>query len=153
PTLTPRLQPSRSTRFAGSAASTSPSPTSFWWRRYVFAMEDRPLREELLERARSALRGGDAAGARLLLDEVYAECSDDADVLEVLGRAAYLELDFQGAIEHWQRAYAGFRASGDQYGAVRVARLLAPAYGMVLGDGAVMSGWIARAQTLLGERV
>src|SRR5262249_3672380 len=26
-----------------------------------------------------------------------------------------------------------------------------PLYGMVFGDGAVMSGWMARAQTLLGE--
>ena len=35
------------------------------------------------------------------------EHPDDADVLEGLGRAAYLDLDFQAAIEHWQRAYAG----------------------------------------------
>jgi hypothetical protein len=32
-----------------------------------------------------------------------------------------------------------------------VARSLAPLYGMVFGDGAVMSGWLARAQTLLGD--
>jgi DNA-binding NarL/FixJ family response regulator len=118
---------------------------------YVFRVETGPARGELIEDARSALRGGDAARARVLLDELYAECPGDAEVLEGLGRAAYLELDFETAIEHWQRAYAGYRAVGDQFGAVRVARSLAPAYGMVLGDGAVMSGWMARAQTLLGE--
>ena len=116
-----------------------------------FGVESRPARDELIEQARSALRAGDAASARILLDEANTEHPDDADVLEGLGRAAYLDLDFQAAIEHWQRAYAGFRAAGDQFGAVRVARSLAPTYGMVLGDGAVMSGWMARAQTLLGE--
>jgi DNA-binding NarL/FixJ family response regulator len=118
---------------------------------YGFGVESHAARDELIEQARSALRQGDDAGARLLLDELYAEFPDDPDVLEALGRAAYLQLDFQSAIEHWQHAYARFRAADDQFGAVRVARALAPAYGMVLGDGAVMSGWMARAQTLLGE--
>ena len=70
-------------------------------------MESRPARDELIEQARSALRAGDAASARILLDEANTEHPDDADVLEGLGRAAYLDLDFQAAIEHWQRAYAG----------------------------------------------
>ena len=108
---------------------------------------------ELIEQARAALRCGDASTARLRLDELAAETPDDPDVLEALGRAAYLELDFAAAIENWQRSYAAFRAAGDQLGAVRVARSLAPVYGMVFGDGAVMSGWMARAQTLLGENV
>jgi DNA-binding NarL/FixJ family response regulator len=109
--------------------------------------------DELIEQARCALRAGDSAGARLFLDTLQAERPDDPDVLEALGRVAYLELDFQAAIEHWQRAYAGFRAQDDQFGAVRAARSIAPVYGMVLGDGAVMSGWLARAQTLLGDSV
>jgi DNA-binding NarL/FixJ family response regulator len=109
-------------------------------------------RDELIDRARTALRAGDAAGARTLLDEASADRPEDPDVLEGLARAAYLELDFPAAIEHWTRAYARFRADGDQLGAVRAARSLAPLYGLVLGDGAVMSGWIARAQTLLGDR-
>src|SRR5262245_34718038 len=114
---------------------------------------DRPVtaRSELVDEARSALRAGDAARARRLLDEASAEYPDDPQILECLARAAYLELDFPAATEHWQRAYAGFRANDDQLGAVRVARSLAPLYGMVFGDGAVMSGWMARAQTLLGD--
>jgi DNA-binding CsgD family transcriptional regulator len=108
-------------------------------------------RTELIDGARSALRGGDAARARALLEEACAEGPDDPHVNECLARAAYLQLDFPAATEYWQRAYAAFRAEGDSLGAVRVARSLAPLYGMVFGDGAVMSGWISRAQTLLGE--
>jgi len=46
------------------------------------------------------MRAGDAARALLAAD-------DDPGVQEVLGRAAYLDLDFAAASEHWQRAYAG----------------------------------------------
>jgi DNA-binding NarL/FixJ family response regulator len=109
-------------------------------------------RDELIDRAQTALRAGDAASARTLLDEAVADRPDDAVVHEGLARAAYLELDFPRAIDHWTRAYACFRTEGNQLGAVRAARSLAPMYGMVLGDGAVMSGWMARAQTLLGDR-
>jgi DNA-binding NarL/FixJ family response regulator len=108
-------------------------------------------RDDLIERARTALRAGDAASARSLLEDAAALSPDDAEVHECLARAAYLELEFPVAIEQWKIAYAGYRAASDHLGAVRVARSLAPAYGMVLGDGAVMSGWLARAQTLLGD--
>jgi DNA-binding NarL/FixJ family response regulator len=69
--------------------------------------------------------------------------------MEGLARAAYFEQDFPGAIETWEHAYGAHRAAGDQLGAVRVARTLAFMHGSVLGDWAVMNGWIARAQTLL----
>jgi DNA-binding NarL/FixJ family response regulator len=75
----------------------------------------------------------------------------DAEVVEGLASAAYLDLDFTRAIEEWERAYAAYREAGDAVGAVRVARTLSYMYGMVLGDGAVMSGWLARAQRLLGD--
>ncbi len=104
-----------------------------------------------VERARRALRDGDAATARMLLDAVLAEEPHNADALEGRARVAYLDLDFSAAAEYWSDAYARRRALGDQLGAVRVARSLAPMYGMVFGDAAVMRGWLARAQTLLGE--
>jgi DNA-binding CsgD family transcriptional regulator/Tfp pilus assembly protein PilF len=115
--------------------------------------EDRQTLDELIRDASAALQDGDAARARALLEQARASDPDDPRVGEGLARAAYLELEFRTAIDHWQRAYAGYRAAGDPLGAVRVARSLAPAYGMVLGDGAVMSGWMARAQTLLGDDV
>lgn len=107
---------------------------------------------ELLDEARTALRAGDAAGARRALETAAVEAGgDDPALLECFARVAYLELDFSSASECWQRAYAAYRSADDLLGAVRVARSLAPLYGMVFGDAAVMSGWLARAQTLLGD--
>lgn len=103
---------------------------------------------ELLAEGRAALRAGDAAGARRVLERALAE-SPSGDVIEGLARASYCELDYSQAIEGWERAYSAHRADGDQRGSVRVARTLAYMYGIVVGDGAVMSGWLARAQTLL----
>ena len=73
------------------------------------------------------------------------------DVIEGLARADYLDLAYMSAIEGWERAYAAHRASDDRLGAVRVARTLAYMHGSIVGDGAVMSGWLARARTLLGD--
>jgi DNA-binding NarL/FixJ family response regulator len=98
-------------------------------------------RSELAEGARSALRAGDAAGARRLLDTAVAEWPDDPELLECRARAAYLELDFATATDCWQRAYAGFRARDDQLGAVRVARSLAPLYGETTDSPE--AGWVA----------
>jgi DNA-binding NarL/FixJ family response regulator len=105
---------------------------------------------ELIGEGRAALRAGDAATARRALEAALAE-SESADAIEGLARAAYLELDFARAIEDWERAYAAHRSAGDEVGAVRVARTLGYMYGSVVGDAAVMNGWMARAQALLGE--
>jgi DNA-binding CsgD family transcriptional regulator len=105
--------------------------------------------EDLIAVGREALHSGDALGARLAFEAALAETSRRGDALEGLARAAYLELDFVVAIDRWNEAYAAHRAADDQVGAVRVARTLAFMHGAVVGDAAVMSGWIARAQTLL----
>ena len=60
-----------------------------------------------------------------------------------------LTLEFRAPIETWERAYAAYRAQCDQLGAVRVARTLGFIHCAVMGDEAVMQGWLARAQTLL----
>jgi ATP/maltotriose-dependent transcriptional regulator MalT len=106
---------------------------------------------EWVAEARSALHGGDAALARRLLERALEAAPGDAEVIEGLARAAYLELDFTEAIEGWRRAYTAYRAADDAVGAVRVARMLSFMYGSVVGDGAVASGWLARAQTLLAD--
>jgi DNA-binding CsgD family transcriptional regulator len=106
--------------------------------------------EALIDEGRAALRVGDGAAARQALERALAE-SPSGDVIEGLARAAYLELDFSRAIEEWEHAYATYRDAGDQVSAIRVARTLAYSYGTIVGDGAVMSGWLARAQTLLTD--
>ncbi|MFD2091455.1 LuxR C-terminal-related transcriptional regulator [Blastococcus deserti] len=103
---------------------------------------------DALERSREALRRGDAGTARRLIRDADVEAFPGA-VREVLAQAAYLDLDFRGAAEHWREAYAAYRASGDCVDAVRVARTVAPIHLMVLGEQAVGRGWLARAQTLL----
>ena len=97
----------------------------------------------------TALRAGDAAGARRAFGSALVDPAS-GDVIEGLARASYLELDFASAIDGWERAYARYRVGDDRIGAVRVARTLAYMYGSIVGDGAVMAGWIARAQSLLG---
>jgi len=104
---------------------------------------------ELIDEGRAALRTGDGAAAREALERAYAE-SPSADVIEGLAQAAYLEHDYARAIDHWERAYAAHREEENHVGAVRAARMLSFMHGSVRGDFAVMSGWIARAQTLLG---
>ena len=98
--------------------------------------------------ARAALRCGDPAGAR------HALATDEAasgEVLECLARASYLETAFRQAIEEWQQAYLAYRAAGDHVGAVRVARTLSCMYGTIVGDWAVGSGWLARAQRIASQ--
>jgi DNA-binding NarL/FixJ family response regulator len=107
---------------------------------------------ELIAAGRAALRAGDAAGAReaFELAQVSSECGD---VIEGLARTSYIEMKFTGAIDLWERAYAAHREAGDHVGAVRVARTIAYMYLAIVGDWAVGSGWLARAQTLLGDSI
>jgi tetratricopeptide (TPR) repeat protein len=105
---------------------------------------------DLVAEGRAALRRGDAAAARRAFEQAPAAPAS-GDVIEGLARACYLERDFPGAIEAWERAYAVYRDAGDHVGAVRVARTVAYMYGAILGDWAVMSGWLARAQALVGN--
>jgi DNA-binding NarL/FixJ family response regulator len=109
--------------------------------------------EELIAEGRGALRAGDARRAREAFEAARAD--DDsgderAEILDGLARVAYLELDFQQAITLYERAYGRYRAQGDRVGAVTVARTLAGLYGTIIGDWAVMNGWLSRAQTVMG---
>jgi DNA-binding CsgD family transcriptional regulator len=81
--------------------------------------------------------------------EITGADADPGAVLEILARADYLDLALDRAIEGWERAYAAYRTSGDTGSAIRIARTLAGMYHSVLGQFAVSSGWMARAQTLL----
>ena len=106
--------------------------------------------DELLAEGRAALRAGDAAGARRVLESMVGE-SPSGDVIEGLARASYLDLDYPAALDGWERAYAAHRDAGDHVGAVRVARSLSYMYLAIVGDRAVSSGWLSRAQTLLAR--
>jgi tetratricopeptide (TPR) repeat protein len=104
---------------------------------------------DLIADGQAALRKGDAAAARASFQAALSVGPNSA-ALEGLGFAAYLAMDFDEAIDFWQQSYAGYRADGNGLGAVRVARMLGYMYGIVVGEWAIGSGWIARAQHLLG---
>jgi DNA-binding CsgD family transcriptional regulator/tetratricopeptide (TPR) repeat protein len=104
---------------------------------------------DLIADGQAALRRGDAAVARTSFQAALSLGPNSA-ALEGLGFAAYLVMEFDEAIDLWQQSYAGYRADESGVGAVRVARMLGYMYGIVVGDWAIGSGWIARAQHLLG---
>jgi len=64
----------------------------------------------------AALRRGDGAAAQLVFAQVPPEERSGA-VLEGLARAAYLQLDFRGAVDALEAAYARHREDGDAVGA------------------------------------
>jgi len=100
-----------------------------------------------LAEGRTALRAGDASTARRAFEAAAVE-GETAETIEGLAQASYLDLDYRAAIEGWERAYAAYREAGDNVGAVRAARTITCMYGTFVGDWAVASGWLARAQTL-----
>src|SRR4051794_35381325 len=106
----------------------------------------------LIAEGRAALRAGDARRAREVFDAAsqgFASGAEPAAVLDGLARVAYLELDFQQSIALYVTAYGRYRTEGDRVGAVTVARTLAGLYGTIVGDWAVMNGWLSRAKTLM----
>ena len=103
-----------------------------------------------LSAVRDALRCGDAAAARRAIRPLL-EGTPGGEVLELAARAEYVGREYRAAIVLFERAYAAFRLDGDRLGAVRVARTLPMLHGTIMGDWAVGSGWLARAQTVLAE--
>ena len=99
----------------------------------------------LIDEGTAALRVGDGAAARQAFEATVADVRTGA-ALEGLAQARYLERDFGAAVEVWEAAYKAYRDDDDSVGAVRVARTLAGMYGSVLGDAAVMRGWLRAAR-------
>lgn len=106
--------------------------------------------DALIDDGHEAVRRGDAAAARSAFSAALEQRSS-GDILKGLADAAYLAHDYGECLELNERAYAAFRFEGDAIGAIRAAREIAFLYGALRGDGAVMGGWIQRAQTLLGS--
>jgi DNA-binding NarL/FixJ family response regulator len=111
---------------------------------------DDPVSGQLVIEGRDALKVGDAARARQAFERAL-EGTGGGDALEGLARVEYLDGNFGLAVERWEQAYAAYRDAGNHVGSVRCARNLGYMHGAVLGNRAVMSGWLARAQTLLGD--
>jgi DNA-binding NarL/FixJ family response regulator len=106
--------------------------------------------EDLIRDGHDAVQRGDAETARGRFEEALA-IGETGSVLDGLAQVAYIEHDYDTAMEVFERAYAAYREEGDHVGAIHTASKLGWLNASYRGDGAVMSGWIARAQTLLGD--
>jgi DNA-binding NarL/FixJ family response regulator len=106
--------------------------------------------DELVRDGKDALQRGDVASAREALDAALAE-GESGEALEARGKIAYIDTAFADCMRWYERAHAAYRAEHDPSSAIRTARLLAFMNGGIIGDGAVMNGWMARAETLGGD--
>lgn len=106
--------------------------------------------EDRLGDGLSALVAGEWEDARAALADVVA-VSDDPEALDGLGRALWWLRDPRGAVVHRERAYAGFRRTGDLHRAARIALWLSREYALVWGNRAAANGWLARGERLLAS--
>ncbi|MEX0873737.1 MAG: LuxR C-terminal-related transcriptional regulator [Actinomycetota bacterium] len=106
--------------------------------------------EDLVQQGHDALKRGDGASARFAFSSALEQAST-GEILQGLGDAEYLEHAYGATLELYEKAYSAYRDEGKALGAIRTARELAFLHGSLRGDGAVMSGWMGRAQTLLEE--
>jgi DNA-binding NarL/FixJ family response regulator len=104
----------------------------------------------LIEEGLAALRDGDAANARRVFELAVTEV-ESGEALEGLAAALYLEHEYAASAARYERAYAAYRRQRERMAAGRAARAVAWITGNVLGDWAVRSGWLARAQATLAE--
>jgi len=69
--------------------------------------------------------------------------------LDGLAQALFFQGEYGAAIEQRERAFELFRVAGDDVSAAMCARFVAFLYGVVYGNRAAFSGWLARARTLI----
>jgi DNA-binding CsgD family transcriptional regulator len=104
----------------------------------------------LLARGEEGLASGDFDAARLAFEAALAE-ADTPRAHDGLGRALWWQGNVDDALDQRERAYAGFRASGERERAVLVAVWIAREYLEAVGNQPAANGWMARAERLLGE--
>jgi DNA-binding CsgD family transcriptional regulator len=83
------------------------------------------------------------------LQDVCVDKDDTGEALDGLAQALFSDGDYAGAIDHGERAFAAFRANGQDIRAAGCARFVGYLYGVVHGNGAAMSGWLGRAVRLI----
>jgi DNA-binding CsgD family transcriptional regulator len=106
---------------------------------------------------RDALRGGWEALAEAdwdracsLFEQAY-DLEQSAEVLDGLSRALHFKGEYPRAIELTERAFAAYQQQEKLVEAADCARWLAFLHGAINSNMAAASGWMARAETLLGE--
>jgi DNA-binding CsgD family transcriptional regulator len=105
---------------------------------------------ELIAAGQQALGAGDWAAARAAFEQAL-DPAETAEALDGLGQALWWQNEPGKAIELRQRAYAEFVRRGENSPAIGIAVFLAREFFMLHGNFAAMTGWLARAQTLLDD--
>jgi DNA-binding CsgD family transcriptional regulator len=103
---------------------------------------------EVLNEGRGALASGDWDAARSCFEQA-AELRASGEALDGLAQALFASGDYARAVDVTERAFAAFRAEGDDVRAALCARSVSYLYWVLYGDGAAMSGWLARAVRLV----
>jgi DNA-binding CsgD family transcriptional regulator len=105
--------------------------------------------DELIRGGWEALAEADWDRARTSFERAL-ELGERAEALDGLGRALHFQGEYTDAIELTERAFAAYRRLDRVAEAADRARWLAFLHGAINGNMAVASGWMARAETLLG---
>jgi DNA-binding CsgD family transcriptional regulator/tetratricopeptide (TPR) repeat protein len=103
---------------------------------------------ELLAAGRAAIARADWAEASRIFSELLA-AGESAEAEWRLAQALWFLNDVERSLAHHRRAYALFRAEGDDR-AVRIACWIAIEHALIYGDVSVARGWFARAAELAG---
>ncbi len=103
-----------------------------------------------MRRGWEALAETDWDGARSCF-EAASELDENAEALDGLGRALHFQGEYARAIELTERAFAAYRQADKPVEAADRARWLAFLHGAINSNMAAGSGWMARAETLLGN--
>ena len=105
--------------------------------------------DDLARRGWEALAEADWDGARTSFEQAL-EHGESAEALDGLGRALHFQGEYTRAIELTERAFAAYRQLDRVVKAADRARWLAFLHGAINGNMAVASGWMGRAESLLG---
>jgi DNA-binding CsgD family transcriptional regulator/tetratricopeptide (TPR) repeat protein len=112
------------------------------------APEDPRTVEDLLAEGGSALRAGNWTCARGCFEQAAGQ-RPCGEALDGLAQALFALGDHAAAVDRTEQAFAAFRAEGDDVRAAVCARFVGYLRWVVDGDGAAMSGWLARAVRLM----
>ncbi len=106
--------------------------------------------EDLVREGQEALVVGDW-GTALSRFQSAVELEESPDAWDGLAQALYWHCEYPAAVEYRERAYAAFRACGDNRRAAMAACSLAFLHGAVYGNFAACSGWLGRARSLVTD--
>jgi DNA-binding NarL/FixJ family response regulator len=104
---------------------------------------------ELSRRGWEALAAADWEGARACFESA-GEQAETPEVLDGLSQVAHFQGEYERAIELKERAFSAYRGCGKRVEAAEIARWLAFLHGTFHGNFAAASGWMARAESVLG---